>query len=113
MLSTSFDIDTLKGISYSHVKQHFYHMWSELQHEKNFWDCIRQYCNHQSEPATYLAVMLVSQVLLHNWRIRPDTESPAAAWAAIEWRLAALDLQDDIPPARVAENSTYSRERVS
>lgn len=110
MLSTSFDIDTLKGISYSHVKQHFYHMWSELEQEKNFWDCIRQYCNHQSEPATYLAVMLISQVLLHNWRIRPDTNSPSAAWAAIEWRLKALDLHEDFPEC---ESSKYSREQAS
>jgi hypothetical protein len=96
MLSTSFDIDTLKDISYAQVKQHFYRMWSELDQENNFWDCIRQYCNQQGEPATYLAVMLVSQVLLHNWKIRPETHSSATAWDSVEWRLAALDLHVDL-----------------
>jgi hypothetical protein len=113
MLSTSFDIDTLKGISYNQVKQHFYLLWSELEREENFWSCIRQYCNQQSEPATYLAVMLISQVLLHNWRIRPGTHSPTAAWASVEWRLAALDLPDDLPPTLTHEKPKYHKEQAS
>ena len=110
MLTASLDIETLKGISHSHVKKHFYHMWSELDHEKNFWDCIRQYCNHQNEPATYLAVMLVSQVLLHNWKIRPGTHTSSAAWASVEWRLAALDVHEDPPPNLACDKSLSSKD---
>ncbi len=92
---TSLDIDSLKGVSRSQVKTHFYRLWTVLSMQQNFWEAIRNYCLEYNEPATYLAVMLTGQLLTRKPTIRPEIHNPAIAWASVERRLSALGVIED------------------
>jgi hypothetical protein len=94
----SLDIDAIKATNRDKVKEHFFRLWVMLPQKPNFWSCIRDYCASHNEPDTYLAVMLVSQALLHHWRIKPETHEPGQAWSAIEEKLEVLKSTDE-PPA--------------